>query len=266
MRGPVLVAAACATWLALAACGSESASSSAPGSSGTAGGSRTASASVDSSVEVLAASSLTDAFGAIQQDFQKAHPGAAVKISYEASSDIVSQVDQGAPVDVVAFADTDSLARLRKGALVGKEVIIAKNRLEIATPPDNPGKVGSLQDLAKPTVQIVVCDPQVPCGKGAAKVLAAANIRANIVSLEQNVRTALLKVEHGDADAAIVYHSDVVAAGSAVHGVVIAPSQNQVQAYPVQAVSHNWLAAAFVRFTTGRQARDVLRRYGFLAP
>lgn len=256
------------TAVLLAACGSSSASASGGGSGGASSGAPGASSSAggSSTITVLAASSLTDVFAAIQKDFQKAHPGVTVRISYEASSLIVSQVNQGAPADLVAFADTDSLAMLTRSKLVGKDVIIAKNSLEIATPPSNPGKVSGLADLAKKSVKVVLCAAQVPCGKGAAKVLTAAHVKANVVSFEQNVRATLIKVEQADAQAAIVYHSDVASAGRKVLGVVIPPGQNEIQSYPVQAVSKSAAAAQFVAFTAGAQGQKEMRAFGFLAP
>jgi len=216
-------------------------------------------------VVVLAASSLTDALTAIAGDFEASHPGVDVELSFAASSTIVTQVNQGAPADLVALAGTSSLAPLDMSRIAGDGVrALAGNTLEIATPPANPGKVGAISDLSRPGLKVVLCAATVPCGKAAASALKAAGVRARVVSYETDVRATLAKVRLGEADAAIVYHSDVVSAGDQVHGVQLPASVNQRVDYPIARLTDNPMAAELMAYLLSGKGRGRLREHGFL--
>jgi len=218
-------------------------------------------------VVVLAASSLTEPLTAIASDFEASHPGTDVQLSFTASSTVVSQVNQGAPADLIALAGTSAMGPLEKGR-IAKEGIrsMAANTLEIATPASNPGAVNALADLSRPTVKVVLCAATVPCGKAAVTTLNAAGVVAHVVSYETDVRATLAKVRLGEADAAIVYHSDVVSAGSQVHGVQIPASVNHRLDYPLVQLNNDPTTTAFMTYVLSDQGRKRLRDNGFLMP
>ena len=216
-------------------------------------------------VVVLAASSLTDALTAIAGDFEASHPGVDVQLSFAASSTVVTQVNQGAPADLVALAGTSSMAPLDKRRIDGGGVrSLAGNTLEIATPPTNPGKVGAISDLSRPGLKVVLCAATVPCGKAAASALKAAGVVARVVSYETDVRATLAKVRLGEADAAIVYHSDVVSAAGRVRGVQIPAAVNQRLDYPLARLTDDPMTAELMTFLLSDQGQVRLRHYGFL--
>ncbi len=216
---------------------------------------------------VLAASSLTEPLTAIAKDFEASHPGIDVQLSFAASSTLVAQVNQGAPADLIALAGTSTLESLDK-SLIAKDGIrsLATNTLEIATPPGNPGNVNAITDLSGPTLKVVLCAATVPCGKAAAKALADAGVVAHVVSYETDARTTLAKVKLGEADAAIVYRSDVVSADDQVRGVPIPAAVNQTVDYPVIRLSDDPTTAAFMTYLLSDQGRKRLRDNGFLTP
>jgi molybdenum ABC transporter, periplasmic molybdate-binding protein len=218
-------------------------------------------------VVVLAASSLTESLTAIAKDFEASHPGTDVQLSFAASSTLVSQVNQGAPADLIAVAGTSSMGPLEKSR-IAKDGIrsMAANTLEIATPPGNPGTVNAIADLSRPTLKVVLCAATVPCGKAAAKALKAAGVVAHVVSYETDVKATLAKVQLGEADAAIVYHSDVVSAGIRVRGVQIPASVNQTLDYPLIRLTNDPTTAEFMTYVLSDQGRKRLRDNGFLTP
>jgi molybdate transport system substrate-binding protein len=218
-------------------------------------------------VVVLAASSLTESLTAIAADFEASHPGTDIQLSFGPSSTLVAQVNQGAPADLIALAGTSSMAPLEKYR-IAKDGIrsIAANTLEIATPPNDPGKVHALPDLSRPTLDIVLCATTVPCGQAAAKTLIAAGVQAHVVSYETDVKATLAKVQLGEADAAIVYHSDVVSAGKRVHGVAIPAPVNQKLDYPLVRLTSDPTAAEFMSYVLSDHGRKRLRDHGFLTP
>jgi molybdate transport system substrate-binding protein len=216
-------------------------------------------------VVVLAASSLTESLTAIAKDFEATHPGTDVQLSFAASSTVVTQVNQGAPADLIALAGTSAAGPLDARRIVGS-TSLASNTLEIATPPGNPGKVNALTDLSRATLKVVLCAATVPCGDAAAKVLSAAGVVAHVVSYENDVKATLAKVQLGEADAAIVYHSDVVSAGVRVRGVQIPESVNQTLDYPLIRLTHDPTTIEFATFLLSDQSRQRLRDNGFLTP
>lgn len=217
-------------------------------------------------VVVLAASSLTESLTAIAKDFETSHGGTDIQLSFAASSTVVTQVNQGAPADLVALAGAAAAEPLDRRRIVGSSRSLATNTLEIATPPGNPGRVNTITDLSRPTLNVVLCAPSVPCGKAAAAALSLAGVAAHIVSFETDVKATLAKVQLGEADAAIVYHSDVVSAGARVRGVQIPASVNQSLDYPVVLLTKNATAVEFATFLGSEQARKRLRDNGFLTP
>lgn len=218
-------------------------------------------------VVMLGASSLTESLTAIAKDFEAGHPGTDIQLSFAASSTVVSQVNQGAPADLIALAGRSAMGPLDKG-LVAKDGTrsLARNTLEIATPPSNPGNVHAITDLSRPTLNVVLCAATVPCGKAAAKALSVAGVVAHVVSYEIDVRATLAKVQLGEADAAIVYHSDVVSAGARVRGVKIPATVNQTLDYPVIRLTNDPTTVEFMTYLLSDQGRKRLRDNGFLTP
>jgi molybdate transport system substrate-binding protein len=207
---------------------------------------------------VFAAASLTEAFTDL---------GGAT-FQFAGSTALVRQVQDGAPVDVIATADEASMRTLVDAGLVEQPTLFARNRLAIAVPPGNPAHVQGLADLAGAGVDVVLADPSVPAGKYAAEVLRRAGVTVRPRSLELDVKSALVKVTSGEADAAIVYVTDVRAAGDRAELVAISPAQNAEARYPVAVVKAGRRASAraFVTRLLGSPGRKALRARGFLPP
>ena len=218
-------------------------------------------------VVVLAASSLTEALTAIAKDFEASHPGTDIQLSFAASSTVVTQVNQGAPADLIALAGTAAMGPLDAGRVAKNGIhTLASNTLEIATPPSDPGNVSAFSDLSRTTLKVVLCAATVPCGKAAAKALSAAGVVAHVVSYETDVKAALAKVQLGEADAAIVYHSDVVSAGARVRGVQIPASVNQTLDYPLVRLTDDPTTVEFMTYAVSDQGQKRLRDAGFMTP
>jgi molybdate transport system substrate-binding protein len=221
------------------------------------------------SITVLAAASLTEAFTAEKTAFEHANPKATVSLSFGASSALVQQVQSGAPADVIATADTTSIAPLTTAGLIGATTTIARNRLEILVPANNPANIKTLADVAKPGVKLDLCAVQVPCGKFAAQILSAAKLSVTPVSYEQDVKGVVTKVTTGEVDAGIVYVTDGLAAGSQAQVVPIPTAQNAIATYPaavVKATANSATAQAFVAFVASPAGEKVLKARGFLPP
>ena len=218
-------------------------------------------------VTVLAAASLTEPLTRLAQEYEGTHDGVKVALSFGSSTTLAQQVAEGAPADVVAFAGTPALDLLPKEAIdQGGKATIARNTMEIATPLDNPGGVRGLADLANPSLDVVLCASTVPCGKAADTVLSRAGITAHVVSREVDVKATLAKVQLGEADAALVYHSDVVSAGGRVQGVVIPKVQNTTLDYPLVWLNTKADTTGFAELVRGAEGRAALVRAGFMAP
>lgn len=219
---------------------------------------------------VFAASSLTAAFEKLGGKFEKSHPGTEVRFSFAGSSDLVAQIRQGAPADVFASADVPNMDKLVADGLVeGRPNDFASNTLEIAVPPGNPAHVQGLQDLTASGLNLVVCAPEVPCGAASQEVARNAGVDLDPVSEEQSVTDVLNKVANGEADAGLVYVTDVLAAGDRVEGVELPESSSVVNTYPIAVVAdsaHPQLAQEWVSFVRGRTGRAVLRDAGFGRP
>jgi molybdate transport system substrate-binding protein len=219
------------------------------------------------SVLVLAAASLTEPFTALARDYEADHPGVDVALSFGSSTTLAQQVAEGAPADVVAFAGTTALVFLPEDATgQGGRATIARNTMEIATPRDNPGRVATLADLARPDLDVVLCASTVPCGAAADEVLAKAGVAPHVVSREVDVKATLAKVRLGEADAALVYHSDVVSAGDAVRGVAVPAAQNTTLDYPLLWLNRREHTVGFALLVDSGEGVAALTAAGFLAP
>ncbi|MDO8146836.1 MULTISPECIES: molybdate ABC transporter substrate-binding protein [unclassified Isoptericola] len=258
-RATATLAVAASATVALTAC-----------STGTAA---TSDGEADTTLTVFAAASLTAAFDEIAMDFEADHPGVEVRLSLAGSSNLVAQVQQGAPADVVATADTATMNTLVADELVGTPQAFATNTLEIAVPAGNPAGIADLQDLTDPTVNLVVCAPEVPCGAATTAVVDHAGLTLQPVSEEQSVTDVLGKVSAGEADAGLVYVTDVARAGDQVEGIAFDESDAAVNTYPIATVDRTGqnpdqadLAQQFVDAVLSPDSQAVLAHLGFTAP
>jgi molybdate transport system substrate-binding protein len=242
----------------VAACGSSAAATSS-----------TAAQPLDGSLTVLAAASLTDAFTSGGRTLQQQHQGLVITFSFAGSQQLVTAVENGAPGDVIATADTATMQTLVTGGLVDAPVSFARNRLVIAVAHGNPRGIAGLRDLSRGDLTVVLADPSVPAGRYAHQALAAAGVSVTPRSLELSVRSALAKVQSGDADASIVYVTEVGSTAGAVDGVAIPDAQNIVATYPIAVVrgtTHHAAAAALVDDVVRGTLHAALLARGFLAP
>ncbi|WP_442543499.1 molybdate ABC transporter substrate-binding protein [Arthrobacter sp. KN11-1C] len=260
----LLVAGALAA--SLAGCGSSTPASTA--SSGSA--SATETPKLSGTVTVYAAASLKATFTKLASEFEAANPGTKVALSFAGSSDLVTQITQGAPADVFASADTKNMAKLSDAKLLdGTAKNFATNVLTIAVPPSNPASISSFADLAKPGVKVVVCASQVPCGSAAQTIEKATGTTLKPVSEESSVTDVLGKVASGEADAGLVYVTDVKGAGDKVKGITFPEADKAVNTYPIGTVGtskNKDLAAAFIALVTGSEGKKVLGDAGFGTP
>jgi molybdate transport system substrate-binding protein len=216
-------------------------------------------------ISVFAAASLTDAFTQLGEDFTAAHPGVTVTFNFAGSNDLVTQLHQGAPADVLATADTKSMDAA--GDLAGAPQAFAGNQLAIAVAPGNPEGITGLPDLAREDLKVVLAAPEVPAGKYAEEILAKAGVMVKPVSLEVSVKGVVTKVSLGEADAGIVYATDIAGAQDKLDAVVIPDDQNVIAAYPITALAaseHPDDAQAFVDLVLSAQGQKVLADTGFL--
>jgi len=216
---------------------------------------------------VYAAASLTGTFTELADTFEEQHDGVEVRLSFGGSSDLATQVVEGAPTDVFASADEATMTRLTDEQLVEEPTPFATNRLEIAVPPGNPAGVSTLADLAG--ADLVVCAPAVPCGAAAVALAETAGVRLDPVSEEQSVTDVLGKVASGEAEAGLVYETDVLAADGDVEGVAVPEAASVVNRYPIAVVAGSeepGLAEELVALVTGTEGRRVLTAAGFGPP
>jgi molybdate transport system substrate-binding protein len=224
-------------------------------------------------IGVFAAASLTDAFNAEGESFAHLHPAARAKFNFLGSSALATQINEGAPADVFAAADLPNMQKVAAaGNLDGASRIFASNRLQIVVGAGNPKAIKGLADLARPGLVVVLCAPQVPCGTYASQALRKAVVKVTPASQEQDVKGVLTKVALGEADAGIVYVTDIKAGGARVAGVDIPDDQNVVARYPIALVKGAGPAAnpsggrAFIEFIVSKEGQDVLKSFGFSAP
>lgn len=249
---PLLLAVA----LLAAACGGNDSSSG--------GGSAAAS---PTEIKVFAAASLTAAFNKIGQDYTAANPNTKVTFNFAGSQALATQIQQSAPADVFASADTTNLGKVKD--LVGTPQNFASNLLQIIVAKGNPKGIKGLADLSRGDLKVVLAAPEVPAGKYAQQALGAQHVTVKPVSLEDNVKAVVTKVSLGEADAGIVYVTDVTAGGDKVAGVDVPNDQNVPATYPiatVKASSHQSEAQAFVDMVRSDQGQQVLSSFGFLPP
>jgi molybdate transport system substrate-binding protein len=243
--------------LLVMACGSSGKSSSTPTTTGT---------KLSGSATVLAAASLTNAFRGLGKEFETANPGTKLDFSFGASSELETQIEQGAPADVFASADQANMDKVVEANLnAGDPVNFAKNRLVIVTEKGNPKNIRTPADLAKPGTVVVLCDSTVPCGKFADQVLANAKVTVTPKSREANVKATLSKVELGEADAAIVYVSDAKSSDK-VDAVQIPDAVNVITTLPIVALKgakNAPVAQAWSDFVVAHE-NELVETYGFL--
>lgn len=269
-----VIAVVGAVAMGLAACGGGSTKSgSTPSPSATTSPSVTAEATTPSltgSITVLAAASLTGTFTELGKQFEAANPGTKVTFSFGASSTLATQINEGAPADVFAAANTSTMKQVTDaGNAAGTPTIFVKNRLEIAVPKGNPAHVTGLADFAGPKFKTALCAPQVPCGSAAVKVFELAGITPKPVTYATDVKAALTQVSLGEVDAALVYRTDVQAAGDKVEGIDFPESTKVINDYPIvvlEASTHADVAAAFVAFVLSPAGQAVLTAAGFEGP
>ncbi len=220
-------------------------------------------------LRVFAAASLTGSFTELAHTFEADHPGTTVQLNFGPSSGLAEQVRSGAPADVFASASPEVMDGLVEDDAVEEPRDFARNRLAVAVPPDNPGGIASLADLARPGVKLAVCQAQVPCGAVAAEVLDRAGLDVRPATEEVDVKAVLTKVTLGEVDAGLVYVTDVRAAGDDVRGVEIPEDSNASTTYPIAVVGsteQQRLAQEFVDLVLSTRGTGVLRDAGFASP
>jgi molybdate transport system substrate-binding protein len=242
--------------LVLAACG---------GGDDDSGGSSGAAPSGE--LKVFAAASLTAAFTKIGEQYAAANGGDKVTFNFAGSQALATQIQQGAPADVFASADIPNMDKVKD--LVGTPQNFASNLLAIVVEKGNPKGVKALDDLAGPDLKVVLAAKEVPAGKYAKQILDKAGVSVQPVSQEDNVKAVVTKVSLGEADAGIVYVTDVTAGGDKVEGVDIPKAQNVTATYPiatVKASKDQEGASAFMDLVLSAEGQQVLKEYGFLPP
>ena len=225
--------------------------------------------SLTGTVTVLAAASLTGALDEVADAFTEVHPGVEVVISYGGSSALAQQVVEGSPADVFFSANESTMATVTEAGLTLEPTVVLTNILEIAVPAGNPAGVTRLEDFANPALVIALCDPTVPCGSAAVKLLDLVGVTASVDTFEEDVKAAVTKVALGEVDAALVYRTDVLAAGDAVEGIEVPEATEVVNVYPIAlltAAPNPEAAQAFVDFILSSEGRDVFTTAGFGTP
>ncbi|MGZ5367628.1 molybdate ABC transporter substrate-binding protein [Aeromicrobium sp.] len=221
-------------------------------------------------LSVYAAASLKGSFTKIGKQFEDEHEAVTVEFSFAGSSDLAAQILQGAPADVFAPADTENMDKVAVDQLLAAApVYFASNTLEIATPPDNPAGIKTLTDLAEPGTKVVLCAPEVPCGSAAQTVENASGADIKPVSEEASVTDVLNKVVTGEADAGLVYVTDVLSAGDKVNGIKFPESSEAVNTYPIASLKGSKdakLATQFVDLVTSDKGQGILADAGFAKP
>jgi molybdate transport system substrate-binding protein len=221
-------------------------------------------------VTVFAAASLTETFRTIGKDFGAAHPGTQVEFNFAGSSTLARQIVEGAPADVFASADDENMKKVvDAGDVAGAPQPFARNRLAIVVPRGNPKHVAGLADLGRPGMTVALAAPEVPVGRYATQAFAKAGVPRPEASNEVDVKAVLTRVAMGEADAGIVYTTDVVAGGDRVEAVSIPEQHNVIASYPIatlKAAPNAAGARAFVAYVLSAPGQRVLARSGFLAP
>jgi molybdate transport system substrate-binding protein len=224
-------------------------------------------AAKDTTLTVYAASSLTAGFEKIGDEFESTHDGVKVEFNFAGSSDLVAQIQEGAPADVFASADQANMDKLTAENLQGSDPqTFASNTLEIVVPPGNPAGIKSFEDLAKGGLNLVICAPDVPCGAATQTAAEAADVELKPVSEEEKVTDVLAKVTTGEADAGVVYVTDVLAAGDDAEGIEFPESSSAVNVYPIATVADSKnadLGQEFVDLVLADTGQQILHDLGF---
>jgi molybdate transport system substrate-binding protein len=208
-------------------------------------------------------------FTQLGKQFEAAHKGDTVKFSFGPSSGLATEITSGAPADVFASASPATMDVVVKAGDAASPQNFAKNVMEVAVPPNNPANVTSVTDLAKSSVKVALCQPQVPCGAVAAEVFKNANITVKPVTLEADVDSVVTQVETGNVDAGMVYVTNVLSAGSKLKGITIPANVNASTLYPIATISsskHKSEAQAFVNYVLSPAGQQVLTAAGFQKP
>jgi molybdate transport system substrate-binding protein len=254
----------------LAAACSSSSSSTAAAPSSQAASNGAAAAKVTGTVVVFAATSLTEAFNKIGTQFEAANPGVTVKFNYNGSSSLATSITQGAPADVFASAAPSNMKTVTDANLASSTPKdFATNTGEIMVEKGNPKHIKSVSDLANPAVKVVVCAPKVPCGQVATAIFKNAGVTVKPVSQETNVGGVVTKITLGEADAGMVYVTDVKANEGKATGVAIPASENDTTEYPIAEIKdapNTAGAAAFISYVLGSEGQAVLASFGFAPP
>lgn len=236
----------------------------------TAGGSATSpgGTNLHGTIKVFAAASLTESFQALGAAFEAVHPGVSVQFNFAGTPTLVTQIEQGAPADVFASADISNMDKVRTdGFIVAAPVVFAHNKLEIVVAAGNPKHIVSLTDLSRPGVIYISEGPTVPAGKYSLQVLAKAGVSVTPKSLETDVKSVVSKIELGEADAGIVYTTDVKSAGDKVEGIPIPDADNVIATYPmveVKGSANSAAALAFIDYVRSAAGQAKLESFGFL--
>ena len=224
----------------------------------------------DATLTVFAAASLTAAFTELGDAFTAENPDAEITFNFAGSSDLVAQITEGAPVDVFASADLANMAELIDAGLAADDpAVFATNLAEIIVETGNPTGITVVADLADGDLVVVQCAPEVPCGSYAEQIFANAGVEVTPASFEENVKAVVTKVVLGEADAGIVYRTDVIAAGADADGVTIGDDLNVVAEYPIVSIadgSNPAGARAFIEFVLSPAGREILAAFGFGSP
>lgn len=260
-----LAGAGAAALMALSACSSSSDSKDAAASPDA-----STSPKLSGDVTVFAAASLKESFSALGKEFENQHPGTKISFNFGGSDTLAASITGGAPADVFAAASPKTMKIVTdKGDATGTPATFVRNQLEIATLPGNPDKVSSLKDLTTSGLKVVLCDKTVPCGAAVQKALDAGKLKLTPASYEQDVKSALNKVELKEADAAVVYKTDVKAAGGKVEGVEFPESAKAINDYPIVLLKNApnaETAKAFIALVRSAEGQKVLSEAGFLKP
>jgi molybdate transport system substrate-binding protein len=262
VRGPtVLIAAALTAVALLCACGSPDGDTTTPAGSAATG--------LTGEITVLAAASLTGAFTTLGRQFEAAHPGTEVTFSFGPSSGLATQITSGSPADVFASASARNMDTVVAAEAAGAPATFARNVMEIAVPPANPGRITALADLAGPKVKVALCAAEVPCGVGAHTVFDNAGLTVTPVTEEVDVKATLTKVQLGEVDAGVVYVTDVLAAGDKVKAIEIPADVNAPTSYPISTLTASRnpaLARAYVDYVLSAEGAQALTAAGFEKP
>ena len=246
--------------LLLAGCGS-------PGSGTPAGrnGADDKARAITGTVTVLAAASLTEAFTTLAREFEGDHPGTRIRLNFGGSSTLAQQIEGGAPADVFASANLQTMSDIRSA--VRSPESIARNRLQIAVPEGNPAGVTGLADFARDELTLAACAPAVPCGVAAVSAFDAAGVTPRLDTYGNDVKSVLTAVRLGEVDAGLVYRTDVRSAPDQVDGIDV--PEAPVNDYPIamlREAPNPAAARAFVTYVRSDRGRQVLRHAGFELP